>query len=109
MQGCNQRGQLIFGNVLQLVDEHHQRRVGALCGLAGLLQQGRQVAFQVTVISQARFWLQVQAYFYVRVGNLQRLCKTGKGSQPPLSQVPSRFHPAQAKQRQAQLRRQQCG
>ena len=72
VQSGDERGELVGGHVMQLVDE--QRHAGRIVpgGGANGLEQLRQVGFEVAVVGQTGFGFKVQADLQVLVLHLQR-------------------------------------
>ena len=61
MHGRDQGRELILLYILQLINEHHQYGVGAFGRQTDLLQQYREIGFQIAVIRQPCFGFQIDA------------------------------------------------
>jgi len=74
-------------HVLQLVDIDRQRGFGFLGRLAGCLQQRQQVVFEVAIVGQTRFGVEVDTDFDVVVFHLQGSGESRQRAKRPLRQV----------------------
>lgn len=101
---CGDQGRkLLFWDVLEFVDEHRDYGICGLSCAANLLQECSEVPFQVSVVSETRFRLVIEAHFDVGKRHLEPFCKASEGPQPPDCVVLGGVHPAQAQQRQTEL------
>ena len=76
MQGANQNCQLLLFDVLQFVNEHYNRNVRHLSGLANSFQQRRQILFQISVVGQTRLRVEIDPYLNVLILEFERLGET---------------------------------
>ena len=78
VQGGDQRGKLGLFDILQLVDEQHQRRALLLRRFASGLQQVGEVAFEIAAVGYARLRLEISAKLKALIFNLPAARKTGE-------------------------------
>ena len=82
MQGGDQRGQLIFRNVLQLIDEDRRRCACGLRGFSNAAHEIGEIGFKVAAIRQARFRVELHGKLDVAVARLQfdEACQGAEGA-----------------------------
>ncbi len=83
MERGDQRRELFLGDVLQLVDEHRQRRVALPGRGAGDFQQVLEVMLQVPVVGQAGLGIEVKPDLDVGELHLEGLREAGESAQRP--------------------------
>ena len=81
MQGGDERRQLLLWNILQLVDEQHDRRIGLFRRFAHRHEQIRQIAFQIAAVGDASFARHVHAELDIAVFHLEGLGETAERPQ----------------------------
>ena len=76
VQSRDQRRQLFFFHVLQLVDEQHERGAGTLRGSADRLEQRGQVVLEIAVVGEAGLGLEIDPDLDIVKLHLQRARET---------------------------------
>ena len=106
VQRGDQRGKLVLLDVLQLVDEHHQRGARLPGSRARRLEQGLEVVLEVAVVGQAGLGLEVDADLDVLIRTLSARANPASASQRPGRQVLGLLDSRQPQQGRRELRRQ---
>ena len=105
----NQRRQFVFFHVLNFVYEQRDATFVGPGRFPARLQQVLKVRLQVTVVSEARFRLEIQPDFDVLLLHLQRTHESRQCSECPMRHVPRRLAVRQSQQRLSQLRHEKRG
>jgi hypothetical protein len=93
MQSGHQRCELVFFDILKLIDKKNQRRSGFFRCVTCDFQERLEIMFEISVFSQPGLRFSVKANFDVLKFNFQRLGKTGEPTQRALSHIFSFLHP----------------
>ena len=104
MESGDEGGQLGLVDVLQFVDEQDEGGARARSRFTDRFQKCREVLFEVRVVCQPRFRVEIQSYLDVPEFHLQRLREPCQCSQSSLSGVLRLLEPAQTQQRDPELR-----
>ena len=78
MNGCEQRAELRFGDILQLVDEQDERRLFSLRRAPDLEQKLGEVVLQIAAVGDSEQRGDVEIDLDVGVFDLQRLGESGE-------------------------------
>ena len=109
MEGGDQRGKLVSCEVLQFINEEDDRRIGFARGTSDLLKESCKIALEIAIVGKAGFGLEVEAYFYIVIFQLQGFCKTSERTETLLGEVSSAFDTAQSVQNKAEGRSEESG
>jgi hypothetical protein len=76
MQGSNERRKFVFLDVLKLVDKDDQCSAGFLGSEAHRLKERLQIVFEISVVGEACFRVEVKANFDIGILDFERFCET---------------------------------
>ena len=106
MEGGDERSQLVFVDVLELIDEERESCICVLRGDTSRLQQREEIVLEVPVVGEPRLGLVIDADLDVVVLELERLREASEPAQRTNRELLRAFLPREPEQRQAQLGRQ---
>ncbi len=109
MQRCDQRGQLVFLNVLKLIDEDHQGCFGPFGCHSCRFEESLQVVLEIAVVCQTRLRLQIESHFDVTEFHAKRFGEPGKSAQTTPGQLGRLFNSRKPQQSLPELRSEECG
>ena len=105
MQRRDQRLELLVIDVLQLVDEHRERRARLVRRGARRLEQRLEIVLEIAVVGETGLGVEIESDFDVLVLHLQRLRETGERAQCAVRELLRLRISGKPEQRLPQLRR----
>ncbi len=108
VQGSDQGRQLRFSDILHLVHEDREDRVGPTRCLSHNLKESLEVLFEITIVGETRLGFQVESDFDVVVLDLEGCDEASKASGSSTSKVTSLLVAGQSEERLPELRGEHC-